>query len=291
MVQSMRKRLTRSLLQVAAAALFFNGCLPALNAEDGGTGDLLSVEITGKTGSQHTVELERSELLGLDSVVSAPVYVPYVDRTVEARILPLSALVEFLELPGDVSLLANSYDGYFSVYRPEFVEAFQPYFVLAFAEREDGQLQLGDSPELGPHYITFDKQPEKGSKELFDPDNKRPFGVDRIQIGAYEDLMAPLYTGALADVTEVVAAGRHDYVNNCMSCHAWEDEELGGVLSNRNSTILGVHARYNADYFKNYVYEPSRFIPDVLMPAHPHYTDEKIEAIAAFLIKSSEDDS
>ena len=72
-----------------------------------------------------------------------------------------------------------------------------------------------------------------------------------------------------------------------MSCHAWEDQKLGGVLSNRNSTILGVHARYNADYFKNYVYEPSRFIPDVLMPAHPHYTDDKIEAIAAFLIKSS----
>ena len=66
-------------------------------------------------------------------------------------------------------------------------------------EREDGQLQLGDSPELGPHYITFDKQPEKGSKELFDPDNKRPFGVNHMQIGAYEDLMAPLYTGALAE--------------------------------------------------------------------------------------------
>ncbi|NBB80705.1 MAG: c-type cytochrome [Verrucomicrobia bacterium] len=274
-----------------AAGLIWSLVIFDLAANNAAASGQLSVEIKMKDGAERTLQLETHELLALDSVALTQVYVPYVDRMVEAQVLPLSAFIDFLELPNDVSLLANSYDGYFSVYRPEFIDSFEPYFVLAFTERSDGQLQLGDSPDLGPHYITFERQPEKGSDVLFDPDNKRPFGVNHIQIGAYEDLMGPLYSGALDDVTDVVASGREFYINNCMSCHAWEDKELGGVLSNRNSTILAVHARYNADYFKDYVYEPTRFIPDVLMPAHPHYTDAEIDAIAAFLMKSTEDDS
>ncbi|MEM8868717.1 MAG: c-type cytochrome, partial [Verrucomicrobiota bacterium] len=133
------------------------------------------------------------------------------------------------------------------------------------------------------YYITYAKELKQGDSELLDPDNKRPYGVSKITIGPYDEIFEKLYAGPLATLDETTSAGREIFIHNCMSCHAWEQDGLGGRFSNRIVPILSVHAQYNAEYFKNYVYEPSKFLPDVLMPAHPHYDDAKIESIIRFL--------
>lgn len=238
--------------------------------------------------SRESISLLRSELLEMDAVRTEEVYVPYVNEDVPGQAVPLRALLEKLEFPSSVSVLASSYDGYFSVFEPEFIEKYEPYLLLSLEDQEGNKLQVGKSPDLGPFYLTFAAKIEKGSPELMDPGNKRPYGVNWIKIGDYDELLEPLYAGSLSNLDETTEYGRKIYVNNCMSCHAFESTGLGGTFSNRTTTILGIHAGYNMQYFESMVKNPGEMIPGVLMSAHPHYTDKEIQAVAKFILAANE---
>lgn len=233
-------------------------------------------------------QVSKAELLELAAVRQQSVYIPYIDAEREAYVLDLVDFIAHVGgQPGD-AVLANSYDGYFSVYQPDFIERFNPYLVLAFKGLDPEVMLLEEGPDLGPFYITFDERLEKGSEVLFDPDHKRPFGVNWLRVGNYREMMAPFYEAPLITITRQVERGRDFYINNCMSCHAYGESKLGGHLSNRTAELLAVHAKFNKPYFRQMVRDPSKWIPDVLMPAHPHYTDAQIDAIAAFLEKSQQ---
>lgn len=237
--------------------------------------------------SRETLTVTRSELLKIEGIETEPVFVPYANEAVSGKVIPLTALWNYLELESSPAVLASSYDGYFSVMKPDFIDKYAPYLLLTFDDYPEGKLQVGKSPDLGPFYLTFAAEVEKGSPELLDPDNKRPYGVNWIRIGSYEDLMEPLYSGSLSDLGKKESVGRDIYTNNCMSCHAFGETGLGGTFSNRTTTILAIHASYNMSYFKDMVKEPGKLIPDVLMPANPHYSDEQIEAVAAFILAAN----
>jgi cytochrome c2 len=242
--------------------------------------DALKIEFAD---SEPAIEMSKADLLALDATSVQDVYISYIDAVKPAHVLYLTDLLAHVEADAGSAVFANSYDGYFSVYQPDFVERYAPYLILAFEGMAPDEMQLGESPDLGPYYITFDERPAKGSAELYDPDNKRPYGVNWIKIGPYEEMMAPFYRGKLAKVSEKIEHGRQLYIDNCMSCHAFGEGKLGGDFSNRTSQLLTIHAEINMRYFKDMVREPAKWIPGVLMSAHPHYTDEDIEAIAAFL--------
>ncbi|TVP82334.1 MAG: cytochrome c [Puniceicoccaceae bacterium] len=226
--------------------------------------------------------LSREALLALP-VEERELYIPYVDAHFSATILPLSELLSALGKDAESSVLSYSYDGYVSFYPPEFTAEYAPFILLELEGFASGDLNLEGGPDLGPYYITFAGEIEKGSEVYPDPDNKRPFGVNQITIGAYDHLMAPLYSGRFADLTPIQQSGRHLWIHNCMSCHAWTEGGVGGDLSNRTAEFISIHARHNRRYFYDMVRDPAKLISDVKMPNHHHYEDAQIEAIRLFL--------
>lgn len=241
------------------------------------------LEVHFADASSEPVFISRDSLYAM-TPDSRLIYLPYTDSEVQANVIPLKKILELFEFSGDGAMSAESYDGYYSLYPSDFIEAYAPYLVLDLEGLERGDLHPEGAPDLGPYYITFEERLEQGSSKMEDPDNKRPFGVNKITLGTYQDLVAIFYAGPLAALEGPAASGRELYLNNCLSCHAWDRETgPGGDFSNRTTNILSVHAKYNKDYFAKYVVNPTQFIPDVKMPKHPHYTDEQIESIRLFL--------
>jgi cytochrome c2 len=246
------------------------------------TNDLV-VELAGD--SDQTFVIAREALYDMGARLE-PVYIPYLDKTLNCTVLPLKALMD--AYPKFDTAIAFCYDGYISYYTPEFIAEYEPYIVLDLEGNVKGDMQLEGAPDLGPFYITFAKPLKQGSSEMPDPDNKRPFGVYKLELGTRESLVGALYAGPFADLNHDALEGRELWLHNCMSCHAWDQEGPGGNLSNRTAQIVAIHGRYNKKYFYDFIRDPSTLIPDVKMPKHPHYDDEKIENIRQFLLNFPE---
>jgi cytochrome c2 len=228
------------------------------------------------------VVIARDDLYALGAR-SEPVYIPYIDQTLLCNVLPLGTFME--SYPGFDTVIAYCYDGYVSYYSADFISQYAPYIVLDLEGNEKGNMQLEGAPDLAPFYITFAKPLKQGAVELPDPDNKRPFGVYKLKLGTHEDLVGVLYREPFENLGVQAASGRGLWMNNCMSCHVWDEAGVGGNLSNRNAKLLAMHARFNKDYFSNMIKNPQAMIPDIKMPKHPHYSDEQIENIRQFLLE------
>ena len=279
------KTLTAAIAAATLVALF---SLPAAGApeEGAGAGDFASgplrVESAGSPGQSR--EWSREALRAL-SAERRKVYFPYIDGEREAVVVPLATLAE--RFPEADSLMAYCRDGYVSYYPKAFLEAYRPFLVLDLAATPRGDLRLSGGPDLGPYYITFSARVERGSAALPDPDNKRPFGVERLVFGDRETLVGPLFEEPVSELAPAAERGRELWTHNCMSCHAWGTKGggPGGHLSNRTAPVVAIHAKHNDAYFHDYVRDPSTFIPGVKMPKHPHYTDAQIDAIQSFIAK------
>jgi hypothetical protein len=240
----------------------------------------LILELAGS--GEGEVVIKRDSLYEMGAF-DKPVYYPYVDATLNSVVLPMEVL--FAKYPEMDHALAYCYDGYVSYYTPEFVAEYEPFIVLEIEGNEKGDLQLEGAPDLGPFYITFEKPLVQGAAEMPDPDNKRPFGVYKIELGTRDVLVGDLYKGPMARLTPIEAQGRELWLNNCMSCHSWDTDETGGNLSNRTAKLLSIHARFNKKYFHDFIRNPEAMIPNTKMPKHPHYTNAQIESIRSFLKK------
>jgi cytochrome c2 len=242
----------------------------------------LHFEVVGD--SVDSFVIERSDLYN-KGVHTEPIFIPYIDATLDCTVLPLRALLA--DYPKMDTIMAYCYDGYVSYYPMDFVEQYEPYIVLDIEGVEQGSLKLeGEgAPDMGPFYITFAKPLKQGSPEMPDPDNKRPYGVYKLAVGSQEDLVGLMFQGAFAELSESAASGRQLWLNNCMSCHTWGQGGPGGDLSNRTSQILSIHAKYNKQYFHDFIKDPHVTMPDAKMPKHPHYDDETIENIRQFLLQ------
>jgi cytochrome c2 len=243
---------------------------------------LLQIQLVYAEGNESAYTLSLDQLVSLGSTTEA-VYIPYIEKTLKAEVLPLRKLLELNTRQGVDTLIAYCYDGYIAYFPADYIAQYEPYLVMSLSGREPGNLNLDGSPELGPFYITMTARPEAGSRDLPDPDNKRPFGVFRIEIGSEQALLGPLSRVSMPQLTLQLKQGREYWLNNCMSCHAWNKDGFGGILSNRTAEVLAIHARFNKNYFHNYIKDPTTMITDVKMPKHPHYDYEAIESIRAFL--------
>jgi len=229
--------------------------------------------------------LSREYMIGLETD-EVPVHIPYLDDSVMATVIPLSSLLA--EHGGDAHVLAYCYDGYVSYFPPSFIERYDPYVVLRFKGHEIGRMQLEGGPDMGPYYISFAEPLKQGSAEMPDPNNKRPYGVYKLEIGSKKKLIGELFSGPLTDLPSEISMGRELWINNCMSCHSWGAEGPGGAFSNRTVQILAIHAEFNKSYFYDFVRDPSSLMPGAKMSNHPHYEDSQIEAIRQFLAAKPE---
>ncbi|MEM8868117.1 MAG: hypothetical protein AAGC73_07590, partial [Verrucomicrobiota bacterium] len=90
--------------------------------------------------SKATITYSREALLEMGAVEES-VLIPYINERIPCLVVPLSLVVE--EAGGDASdtVTAESYDGYFSVFDPSFIEKYNPYVLVEIIETPAGVLQ------------------------------------------------------------------------------------------------------------------------------------------------------
>jgi hypothetical protein len=185
---------------------------------------------------------------------------------------------------GADALIATCTDGYASIYTTEFMAEYKPFLVLAInGKGPETWPPEGLSFNPGPYVISIAKQLAPDAPELLDAGHKRPWGVDTIEFANYEERFGLWHKGALKDPSPLVAEGRDIWINSCFSCHNAPQESLGGTKAARPIQIVATHAAYNPDYFKTYVRTPKKLNPIAAMEPHPHYTDDQLGALIAFL--------
>lgn len=197
----------------------------------------------------------------------------------------LSTLLDNLPVKSKTpTVLAYCKDGYLSVFDPAFVARWRPVLVLEInGQGPEAWPPPGLNYNPGPTVITVEERLTPGVNGVLDIEHKRPWGVNEIHVVTADTAFANLYSDKWATLSPRGQAGRELWVNSCMSCHVGPAEKLGGTKSGRPFAVLAAHAQYNAEYFKNYVRAPQKMMPGAKMAAHPHYTDEQLLALIAFI--------
>ncbi|MEM0955109.1 MAG: cytochrome c [Pseudomonadota bacterium] len=209
----------------------------------------------------------------------------YLEPSFEVTVVFMDDVMAALPLQeGADTLLMICRDGYLTLFTEPFRAEYKPFIVLQI----DG-LNPPDWPEtlneqyLGPYYAAVSEDLAPAYKTLFDGGGKRPWGAVSMEIVNYEEEYAPIYSGGFSELSASANQGRDIYMNNCMSCHRWEDDHFGGTTSNRVFPVLAGNAVHNSEYFRDFVRNPSKYMKGVYMPAHPHYTDDHFDKLTDFL--------
>lgn len=181
-------------------------------------------------------------------------------------------------------LIATCTDGYVSVFTNAFIAEFKPFVVIKI----DGKGPETWPPQgldfnPGPYVISISKELAPGVAQLLDESHKRPWGVETIEVVNYAERFAVWYTGALKNASPLIAEGRDIWINSCMSCHESPQHNLGGTKGARPIQIVATYAAYNMPYFRTYVRDPKKLNPNATMSPYPHYSDEQLKALIAFL--------
>lgn len=197
----------------------------------------------------------------------------------------LSTLLDNLPVKSKApTVLAYCKDGYLSVFDPAFVATWRPVIVLEInGQGPEAWPPPGLNYNPGPTVITVEERLTPGVNAVLDIDHKRPWGVNEIHIVSAESAFKNMHSDKWAALSQRAQDGRTLWVNSCMSCHVGPGEKLGGTKSGRPFAVLAAHAEFNAEYFKNYVRAPQKMNPGAKMAAHPHYTDEQLLALIAFI--------
>lgn len=200
-------------------------------------------------------------------------------------VLLLSDLWSRLEKEaGSDVILAECQDGYAAVYQEEFIRRHSPFVVLEIEGRPPTAWPpKGMEFDPGPYVISVSTQLAPELAGHSDLDHKRPWGVTRLKIARYGETFKAFYSGAWAQLTEPALRGREIWIRSCTSCHTGPDSTFGGTKSQRPFGVVAAHAHYNRDYFIRYVRDPKSANPGAAMQAHPHYTDEEMTALLAFI--------
>jgi hypothetical protein len=181
-------------------------------------------------------------------------------------------------------LLANCSDGYASVYRTDFIKTYRPFLVLEInGQGPEKWPPPGLKFNPGPYVISVASEVVPTVAQLIDAGHKRPWGVTTIEVGRFETSFKGILTGRWANLSPRATASREIWVNSCASCHDGPPGTFGGNKSDRPFDVLAAHAAHNPDYFKRYIRDPQGFAASAKMEAHPHYTDEQLSGLIAFV--------
>lgn len=182
-------------------------------------------------------------------------------------------------------LLASCTDGYAAVYRTAFIETYRPIIVLEInGQGPEKWPPPGLKFNPGPYVITVAKEIVPGVATLLDVGHKKPWGTAKIEVANFAERYRDAFTGKWAALSARAEAGREIWINSCASCHHGPGTTFGGTKSDRPFEVLSAHAGYNAAYFKKYVRAPKTAMPGATMEAHPHYTDEQLAELIAFIV-------
>ena len=178
------------------------------------------------------------------------------------------------------TLLATCQDGYASVYSREFIAAYRPFLVLEINGVGPAGWPL---PGLGPYVISIAAEVVPAAAQLLDGAHKRPWGTVALEFANFAERFGDAYRGKWDGISARAIAGRDLWINSCASCHRGPGSTFGGSKSDRPFEVLVALAIANADYFRQYVRDPKSKVAGATMEPHPHYTDEQLNALIAFI--------
>ena len=205
----------------------------------------------------------------------------------DLELLPITAFLAAHPLAPEADMLVlRANDRWRSYWTREFIETRRPWLLLAI----DGKTPAEGWPQIPAHaealapYVA--NVPPENAPPDWDgatPAHGLADSTQVIELIAVKqaDYFAPLYSGALATPSPLVSEGRRLFLANCINCHQGPGG-VGGNLSRRPYMILQTHANYNADYIRQFVANPKKFMPETIMPAHPKFTSADYDAMIAF---------
>lgn len=228
--------------------------------------------------------LRWSDLKGL-STSKMRVDGEFVPGEQEVTIVMLDEVLSKIPRPaGADAIISTCNDGYASIYTSEFIAERRPFIVLEINGNGPEKWPPGGMKfNPGPYVISIADQLSPGASKILDAGHKRPWGVDTLEFINYTERFSQLHTGALSAPGILAEKGRELWINSCFSCHNLPQENLGGTKATRPIQIVATHAAYNPDYFKSYVRNPTKMNPMAKMEPHPHYSDDQLNELIAFL--------
>ena len=186
--------------------------------------------------------------------------------------------------PGADALLATCSDGYASVYTSGFIAKYRPFLVLEIngkGPKDWPPPGLAYNP--GPYVVTVSPELVPAALSYRDITHKKPWGVTMVEVANYAERYGPIFSGKLGSVTPEAADGREVWINSCASCHLGPVEMFSGTKAGRPFPIVAAYARYDRPFFEKYIRDPKSLVPSALMEAHPHYTDQDLANLEAFI--------
>jgi hypothetical protein len=186
--------------------------------------------------------------------------------------------------PGADALLATCSDGYASVYTSGFIAKYRPFLVLEInghGPRDWPPPGLTYNP--GPYVVTVSPTLAPAALSYRDITHKKPWGVTMIEVADYAERYHPILSGRLGSLSPAAADGREVWINSCASCHVGPVEMFSGTKAGRPFPIVAAYARYDRPFFEKYIRDPKSLVPSALMEAHPHYTDQDLAHLEAFI--------
>jgi hypothetical protein len=203
----------------------------------------------------------------------------------QVTVVFLQDLVKALPVAvGMDTVLATCRDGYASVYRFDFMAECRPFVVL-----EINGLGSEKWPPPGlkfnpaPYVISVSATVAPAVSALLDPGHKKPWSVVSVELARFGDTFHDALSGKWANLSRRGDQGREIWINSCASCHAGPGKIFGGAKSGQPFMVLETLARCEPAFFKLYVRNPKAANPSGHMEAHPHYSDDQLDALIAFV--------
>ena len=182
------------------------------------------------------------------------------------------------------AIVATCVDGFVSVFRQDFVARYRPFIVLEIAGVPSSAWPpKGITYNPGPYPITVSSKLVPEAETYRDIEHKKPWGVGTIEFVSYADEFKPIYSGRFTNLSPGAKVGREIWINSCVCCHAGPDHLVAGTKADRPYAVIQAYALSAPDYFKHYVRNPQDEASCAQMEAHPHYSDEELDDIVAFI--------
>jgi mono/diheme cytochrome c family protein len=186
--------------------------------------------------------------------------------------------------PGTDTVLATCSDGYASVYRFDFIGRFRPFLILEInGLGPDKWPPPGLSFNPAPYVISVSARVVPAVTELLDPGHKKPWAVTTLEFASFAEKFHDAYAGKWARLSARAEVGRTIWVDSCASCHPGPGATFGGTKSGQPFLVLQTLAQGTPDFFRSYVRHPKEVNPSARMEGHPHYHDDQLDALLAFV--------
>jgi cytochrome c2 len=185
---------------------------------------------------------------------------------------------------GADTFLATCADGYASVFTTGFIAKYRPFLVLEIngkGPKDWPPPGLDYNP--GPYVVTVSAGLVPAATQFPDLEHKKPWGVTTLEVASYAERYKAIYSGKWSTLSPSAQKGRETWVNSCASCHAGPPGTFGGTKADRPFQVIAAYAGYDRPYFVRYVRDPKSLVACAKMEPHPHYSDEELSSLIAFI--------